>query len=576
MLLRFVVLLGICTVIGCGHDPANEGTSEQETGEMRNVEISLGGEPRSLPFKIVAIYESQEPSEAPPFHADEGEWLYFDCETTDDAKAPFTVGVVDVRSDSGSVHWGRAIIVVADRETGAKLTELFSKAFGGTLPPPRDPSYTPEPLVMNTAILGDDMVGHPSGGFSGQGGGWTATKWFLTDEGHEGEIYFNYNLAERLGAFSEKDADYADDLMTILASALRDGPKPERTPEDDPNLTLDAPVIGQPQKLLSRSSGFSSFTPASHFAVYENGPAVFALPLEAPDAAPVEVARFEHSLWDIQLLNDDLDMIASEGVPETPGTMSLTDPVRIWWVDHTDKQPMLLRGPERGLSLADAAVSPDLRYVGFERWQGKPGAKDRREVLTILDRELGTEKDFDLGDQSLSVTGWENTPKGHRAVIVTNRWRIDENEPSKLYLADPATGTLTLQEEEPSGSPYDHLSPDKKHRLQIGENDLTVIDIETDFKRTFVFHEDDQQFVGEDCVEWASSRYLKFNGQKLALIDVTTMKMCFPKTADGARPAAYSCRFSPDFRWVLYEGDDENEGLFLAPVELPEQAEEAK
>ncbi len=25
-----------------------------------------------------------------------------------------------------------------------------------------------------------------------------------------------------------------------------------------------------------------------------------------------------------------------------------------------------------------------------------------------------------------------------------------------------------------------------------------------------------------------TSRYLKFNGQRVALIDVTTMKMCFP------------------------------------------------
>ena len=303
---------------------------------------------------------------------------------------------------------------------------------------------------------------------------------------------------------------------------------------------------------------------------------MIALSLDVPDAEPFEVARFEHPLWSVQILNEDLDLVACEGVAETPGIMSSNDPMRIWWVDHKKKLKKLLRGPEKELSLADAAVSPDLRYVALERWRGEPGAKDRSKLLTILDRESGAERDLDLGNQSLALTRWENTPRGLRAAVVTNRWGLDENEPSKLYFADPASGTLTLQDEEPSKRSYDRLSPDKTHQFQIGENDLTVIDLESGSKQTFVFHEDDQQFVGEDCVEWTSPRYLKFNGPKLALIDVITMKMCFPKTVEGTGPPAYSCRFSPDFRWIFYEGDDENEGLFLAQVELPEQAVDAK
>jgi hypothetical protein len=65
---------------------------------------------------------------------------------------------------------------------------------------------------------------------------------------------------------------------------------------------------------------------------------------------------------------------------------------------------------------------------------------------------------------------------------------------------------------------------------------------------------------------------LKFNGPRLALIDVTTMKMCFPVTADGAKFGSHSYQFSSDFRWVLYQGEGiEGEGLYLAHVELPKE-----
>jgi hypothetical protein len=84
-----------------------------------------------------------------------------------------------------------------------------------------------------------------------------------------------------------------------------------------------------------------------------------------------------------------------------------------------------------------------------------------------------------------------------------------------------------------------------------------------------IFHEDDRRFVGPECVEWVSPKYLKFNGQRLALIDVKTMKMCFPVAANGGKFASHSYKFSPDFRWVLYQGETgDSEGFFLAPVEM--------
>ena len=82
---------------------------------------------------------------------------------------------------------------------------------------------------------------------------------------------------------SEKDADSADDAgVAIFASALRDGPRPERTPDNDPNLSRTGPTIGKPRKFLSRLSEHYSFSPNGRFAVYQDRSSISALPLDQP------------------------------------------------------------------------------------------------------------------------------------------------------------------------------------------------------------------------------------------------------------------------------------------------------
>src|SRR5205807_281766 len=132
--------------------------------------------------------------------------------------------------------------------------------------------------------------------------------------------------------------------------------------------------------------------------------------------------------------------------------------------------------------------------------------------------------------------GWKETEAGLRLVAVTNRWQFDKKEPSELYLIDPTTGNLERQENVDARLEIDSpLSPDGTRRYRVGKDELIVTDMEDGNQRRFFFHEDDRRFVGPECVEWASPRYLKFNGPRPALIDVTTMKMSFPVSADGAK-----------------------------------------
>jgi hypothetical protein len=576
---RMLSLLVILLIVGCGPKTSPQSSSGKEEPKISSgVQVRVGGtdedEAHHLSFKITAVHEKQTLSKENPFHVKGGEWTFFDCQAGNDLKATFSVGV-QVKSGAGSapIAWGRAVLIVMDREAGAKFVELFSKSFPGQMPTTCKRPHVPGPLFINTAILGENLKRGPKGGFNGEGGGWTATKWFPEHDGRSAEVFFNYNLDKRQGEFSEKDADYADDLLAIFASALRDGPRPERTPENDPNLTRTGPTIGQSRKLLPDRAAHYSFSPNGQFAVYQDKTSISALPIDVPDGKVFEIARFDYSPWEMKVLNDDLDVLVQEGVPGEPGVKSSADAMRIWWVDGKSKAKRLLRKPEKGINLAEAPVSPDHRYIALDQWRDNPGGKGRTKLLHILVREDGTAKIIESSGKELSVVGWKKTETGFRALAVTNRWQFDNKEPSELYLADPSTGKLERQEQVDARSEIDNrLSPDEKHRVRVGKDELILPDVADGKQRKFVFHEDDRRFVGEECIEWVSPRYLKFNGQRLALIDVTTMKMCFPVSADATKFGSSTYKFSSDFRWVMYQGEGiDGEGLFLAPVELPKE-----
>ena len=303
---QLVLILAVLLVTGCGTKPVPQAPMNDDSKDSPRAELRIGDDPDEAPhlsFRITTVHEHQKPSTDAPYHVEGGEWTFFDCQATSDPKVVFTVGTASKSSD-GDVPsvWGKAVLIVNDREAGARFVELFSKAFSGKLPTPVNQAHVPKPLSINTAILGYNMDRERAGGFSGTAGGWTASKWFPEHDGLSGEVFFNFNLAKRQGEFSEKDAEYADDLAAIFASALRDGPRPERTPDNDPNLTRTGPTIGKPRKLLSRLAAHYSFSPNSRFAVYQDRSTISALPIDQPDGKPHEIIRFDHSPWEVRVL----------------------------------------------------------------------------------------------------------------------------------------------------------------------------------------------------------------------------------------------------------------------------------
>ncbi len=587
-----------CTITGCGQEVQQPTMYRHENSSVVNKESGVGASQQSrpdakkpklphvqaplgvgnteswsqVPFRITKVFEKRTLTTTPPYRGDGGKWTFFDCQTANGDSVMFTIGVCPRGEGEGPFAWGRAVLAVADRTAGDRFLMLFAKAFHTTLPKPRPPSTHLDPLVVDTAILGEDLKRNPGGGFAGTGEGWTATKWFPQKDGLEAEIFFNYNLQSRIGEFREKDPDYREPLLMILAMALRDGPRPERTPKTDPNLRSGGPQIEEVCCLARYRSGHYSFSPGGKHAIYQDKSVVYAVDPFRPDAA-VELARFEHRLWGIHVLDQELRLLASEALSKSDTGMSSDDPKQFWWVEPGGKGKQLLFGPGKDIDLGDSPVSPDQRYVVIERWKDRTEGQGRYAVVSFFDRRTRQTKLVELSNQSLSAVGWRQTNGELRAVLATNCWRLDPNEKQHAYLADPATGKLVL---EPGVAIPDSqnrpISPDGKHRAEIeGKDRLVVVNLATNQKQAFSFHEDDLPFVGEGCVEWAGPRHLQFDARRLALIDITTMKMNYPTTLNGLGTSS-SYLFSPDFRWVLCQKEDaEKSGLYLGRVVLPEQ-----
>ncbi len=183
-------------------------------------------------FRVLRVHPNRAPSEAPPYHAAGGSWTFFDAETSDGAL--FGFGYDDPQSvgaaaPTGAPTFGKVVLTVPDAAAGKRLVETFGRAFKGPVPP-EGAGRPLRPRPFTAAFLARGARRSPGGGFSGRGGGWTATKLFLQRDDLEAEVFFNFDLGQKKGEFSEKDASYATPMVAWLAAELRDGTPPKRAP----------------------------------------------------------------------------------------------------------------------------------------------------------------------------------------------------------------------------------------------------------------------------------------------------------------------------------------------------------
>lgn len=522
----------------------------------------------SLPMHISNIRTGQKLVDSPPYYAPGGTWTLFDCVPTADARARFTVAVDQPPPPKGElpVSFSKAALLPGDRASGEQLVAAFASTFQQPVPTPRSPQPL-KPVKLNTAVLGEHL-GAPRLGLKENGGTWVATKWFLQDNGLDAEVYFDYDLSSGEAEFHQKDAEYDADLVESIALAVRDGPRPPRTPQNDPNLTDAGPHIENAQLIpnsAERSADFarggkllilSSFRPPSE---------AWAVPLDAPDQR-IDLLKSDVILESVLCADADGNhVLACERFSKDATEIDPDDRHQIVWVDRTSGRREELTGPwgALGMLFGEASISPDAHYAGIGGWVDVPAQHQRRAIIHFYDLRARTCATADVSGESLELVGWTGDAAARRAVLLTGD-RFD-NLARRAFLADPATGVATPADGSalpPSADPA--RSPDGKRRYVLHEKkSLDIIDVATGATRTFTFHEDDRHFAVDGCVTWLSPRFLEFDTSKQGFIDVESMKMSYVPESSPEKPG---WKFSPDFKWAV---QTTKSGIVFGKVVVP-------
>ena len=110
-----------------------------------------------MPFRITAVYEKQKPTTEAPYHAEGGQWTYFDCLGEVAPDVAFTHRGLVERAPDGNVPvaWGNAVLIVKDRKAGARFVESFGRSLSGNLPTPVERAHVPPAAIHQD--------GHPRG-----------------------------------------------------------------------------------------------------------------------------------------------------------------------------------------------------------------------------------------------------------------------------------------------------------------------------------------------------------------------------------------------------------------------------
>jgi len=564
-----LVLAAVLVLNGCSRREETAGSADKR-GDGTHIQPGAIAEESErwgyLALKIAGIHERQKPIDQSPWHADGGDWTFLECELSKEPAAKILVGTRTRSSEKGDIplSWGEARLAVSNATAGARFIEAFAKAFH--LQPPLSHGNKPVGFVkINTAVLGNRLVRDPAGGFKdGRRGTWTATKWFLQDGTSEAEVFFNYSVFEKRAEFSEKDEEYREDLIQQLVVGLRDGPLPERTVENDPNLTLVGPKIVNWTRIADSSETCQFGPDGETIAIMASEAGSHSKIFLAPTARPSErklLAEFEGAtvVQEFLPLDQGVTLFAMESIRKDPKAFSTSDPQKLWLVSAQGKRQIIIPGNVTNWFATKGCISPDGSFVALHSWQTQPNKK-RSRIVHLGNLRSSEWRKIEMPDTVLELVGWSG--KGTAGVVLTGM-SFGKNEVRKPYSLKPATGQLSPLESIPTQFiPGRELAPDGKHSMEVmGKERLLIADLTTGQHREFVFHAYDRRSVFPDSIHWVSDRYLVFQAVRTALINADTLKMNFVTEKESG---ISSVEFSPGFKSALGVKED---GHYLGLVQ---------
>lgn len=441
-----------------------------------------------------------------------------------DAFVPFTLGV-------------------ADAAEGARVLATFERALVAAAPPPEwSGSLAPE--NGRAALFGRALVRRDDGGFdgpelSGRDGAWTVLKLALRSRGGEAELLVHLDAAERRGFFAERDTSRRPALLRSLAELLRDGPPPPRSAANDASVSDEGPRFEGRERVGGKDCRCFGFAAGGELLLLGRATdAGIDVVVRRPDGVEERVTTTGRHLVTVAAADATARrLVLWEVLSTRPRVVSNRDPVALWLVDRDAGLRTQLSGPwgEINVHFGHAPFAPGASHVAIKQWA--PGSGRRLEaVVHLLHVGSGESRAFRVPGVSLDVLGWRSGSGEPRALLVGDEGNEEQPfDQRRAWLADPATGELVPVDpaELPDLDP--HRCGSRIARI-AGDDRLLVTDLETREERAFTFSEEDRDSVEPGCVEWVSPRYLFFSGERLAFIDVESMKMSFPLPREEGRP----------------------------------------
>lgn len=396
--------------------------------------------------------------------------------------------VFTVSLPAGAPEFGTLKLTPHDRSAGAQLVAGLARVLEVDAPAPSPQA----PLA--TVDVAFTSLGHERGV--------VLTKWFLSAEGHESEVYFNFDLARGTAEFLEKDPDFAVPLLRSLARMLRDGePSLESDPRFSPGPRFEK---ARPLKLLGRPMLCQLF---EDHAVFSLDGQLLAFDLKTCE--PRELARFEGQL-SARWSSDARCWVLVVGDDET------------WLLE--ERELTRLQAPP-GCS-ASVQVSPDRRWLAFARWRDATKRFGKYSELVLVERQTGRTVSALDGERSFHVVEWN--PRGAVLSVFEGR----EARASRFVLLEFDTGRL---------SPAQRTHAEPVVKLEGGRVllpggasvALTVAELEV---------------VKPEHFSVASPKFLAWKRfDALVFVDVETGRLSAPLERDDRR----SVHLAPGLRHVL-------------------------
>src|SRR6266568_6601500 len=216
---------------------------------------------------------------------------------------------------------------------------------------------------------------------------------------------FSYSVSDKRAEFSEKDEDYREALLEQLVIGLRDGPLPERTPENDPTLTLNGPRVVD-WKRIADTNETAQFIPGSDsILITATGPpkklslAAIARPIERKSLAEFEGSVLVHGFLSGK---QGLMLFLAETIRKDPKTLSSADPQRLWLVDMQGKRQVTVPASTTNWFVGKGSISPDGQFLALHSWRKQPKQQNTR-VIHLGDLQNATWQTVELAGTILEL-----------------------------------------------------------------------------------------------------------------------------------------------------------------------------